>query len=144
LHRSPLAPLPARADGARAVAAAALRGARGAAVILLVSLAGCGTFKSNEETQAVVSKRVVGMPAGEFFQQYGRFRSRSEQPDGAVLYQWESEMGPAPPGPHGPDERICRMRVFADKRGRIESVTVQLDDPGRVSSSRCTELFRPK
>jgi hypothetical protein len=36
------------------------------------------------------------------------------------------------------------MRVFADKRGRIESVTVQLDDPGRVSSSRCTELFRPK
>ena len=114
------------------------------AAVLVAALAGCGTFKNNEETQAIVSKRIVGMPAGEFFQEFGRFRSRSPQPDGSALYQWESEMGAAPPGPHGPDERICRLRLFIDKRGRIETVTVQLDDPGRVSGSRCGELFRPK
>lgn len=115
-----------------------------AAVCLLAALAGCGTFKNNEESQAVVSKRIVGMPAGDFFQEFGRARSRSPQPDGSALYTWESAMGPAPAGPQGPDERICRLRVMADKRGRIESVSVQFDDPGRVSTSRCSELFRPK
>jgi hypothetical protein len=118
--------------------------AAAASACLVAALAGCGTFKNNEEAQAVVSKRIVGMPAGDFFEQFGRARSRSAQPDGSALYTWESAMGPAPPGPHGPDERICRLRMMADKRGRIESVTVQLDDPGRVSSSRCGELFRPK
>lgn len=112
--------------------------------IVALSVAGCGTFKNNEEAQAVVTKRIVGMPAGDFFQAFGRARSRSEQPDGSALYTWESAMGPAPAGPRGPDERICRLRMMADKRGRIESVTVQLDDPGRVSSSRCGELFRAK
>jgi hypothetical protein len=116
----------------------------GAAALAAVALAGCGTFKNNEESQAIVSKRVVGMPAGDFFQEFGRFRSRNESPDGSVLYRWESAMGPAPPGPHGPDERICRMDVFADRRGRIESVNILLNDPGRASNSRCSELFRPK
>ena len=115
-----------------------------AVLLVLAGLAGCGTFKNNDETQAVVSQRVVGMAAGDFFQEFGRFRGRSIQPDGSVLYQWESEMGATRPGFHGPDERICRLRLFTDKRGRIESVTVQLDDPGRTSSSRCGELFRPK
>ena len=115
-----------------------------AAWLAVVALAGCGTFKNNEESQAVASKRLVGTPVGNFFDEFGRYRSRSEQPDGSVIYNWESAMGPAPPGPHGPDERICRMRVFADKRGRIESVSILLDDPGRVSTSRCRELFTPK
>ncbi len=115
-----------------------------AAALLVAALAGCGTFKDNDESQAVVSKRVVGTTVGDFFDEFGRFRNRTEQPDGSVLYNWESAMGPAPPGPHGPDERVCRMRLFTDKRGRIESVSILLDDPGRVSTSRCTELFRSK
>ena len=115
-----------------------------AAACLAAALAGCGTFKNNEESQAVVSKRIVGMQAGDFFQEFGPARSRREQPDGSALYAWESAMGPAPAGPRGPDERMCRLRVMADKRGRIESVSIQFDDPGRVSSSRCGELFRPK
>jgi len=126
VNRTPPAPLPSSL----------------AAAFLVVVLAGCGTFKNNEAAQAVASKRLVGTPVGAFFEEFGRFRSRSEQPDGAVLYSWESAMGPAPPGPHGPDERVCRMRLFTDKRGRIESVSILLDDPGRVSISRCSELFR--
>ncbi|HEX2539719.1 MAG TPA: hypothetical protein VHM00_01415 [Caldimonas sp.] len=114
------------------------------AALVVAALAGCGTFKNNEESQAVVSKRVVGMAAGDFFQEFGRYRSRTENPDGSALYRWESDMGRALPGPFGPDERVCRMNVFADKRGRIESVTILLDDLGRTSSSRCSELFRPK
>ena len=123
---------------------AALPRPSAAAVFLVVALAGCGTFKDNEESQAVASKRLVGTPVGAFFDEFGRYGKRSVLPDGSVLYHWESAMGSAPPGPHGPDERICRMRVFADKRGRIESVSIVLDDPGRVSSSRCTELFRTR
>ena len=115
-----------------------------AAVFLVAALAGCGTFKNNEASQAVASQRLVGTPVGAFFDEFGRYRNRSPQPDGSVLYSWESAMGPAPPGVHGPDERICRMRLFADKRGIIESVSILLDDPGRVSTSRCTELFRPR
>jgi hypothetical protein len=121
---------------------AALLSPAGAAALLAVALAGCGTFKSNEEAQTVVTRRVVGMPAGDFFQQFGRYRSRTEQPDGSALYAWESAMGAAVAGPQGTDDRVCRLRLFADKRGRIESVNVLFDDPGRISTSRCTDLFR--
>lgn len=113
------------------------------AAVLLATLAGCGSlFKSNEDAKVVVMKRVAGMPVGDFFEQYGRARVRQEQPDGATAYLWESSVGAARAGPAGLDDRICRLNIAADKRGRIDTVTIVHDTQGLVSSSRCSELFR--
>jgi len=113
--------------------------------VVAAALVGCGSgspFKNNDEAQALIGKRIVGMQAGDFFQTFGRPRSRTEQPDGSALYLWESAVGSTPPGPFGEDERICRLRVMADKRGRIEGASVLADFQGRTSTSRCSELFR--
>lgn len=113
-----------------------------AAAAAALLLAGCSVFKSNEEAQAIVTQRVVGMPAGAFFDAYGRWKNRVELPNGGTAYQWQSGVGSAPPGIYGPDDRTCFMRIFADRNGRIESATILNDNPGRVSTSRCGELFR--
>jgi len=120
---------------------AALRAA--AAVSLLLAIAGCSVFKNNEEAQAVINQRVVGMPVGDFFDRYGRYRLRDGQADGTVEYSWVSEIT-APPnsGFYGQDDRTCTVKLIADKNGRIVSATILQDMPGRTSTSRCLELFK--
>ena len=105
-------------------------------------LAGCSIIKSSTEAQAVVSQGVVGMPAGQFFDRYGRWRTRAELPSGGAAYNWESSVAAVAPGPAGLDERVCKLRLLTDRNGRIESATVVLDNPGRVSTSRCAEMFK--
>jgi hypothetical protein len=117
---------------------------RGAALLLLCGLAACSVFKNNEEAQAVVNQRVIGMPAGDFFQAFGPARSRSEQLDGSTSYDWISSTGKVAAGPGWLDDRTCTLRVVADKRGRIATADVILDNPGRVSTSRCGEMFKAK
>ena len=113
-----------------------------ATVLLLVDIAGCSVFKSNVEAQDVITKRVTGMPAGDFFQTYGRWKTRSERSNGSTDYDWDSAVGSAPPGPYGLDERVCKLHIVADKAGRIETAVIVLDNPGRLSTSRCGEMFR--
>ena len=48
---------------------AALRAA--ATLSLLLAIAGCSIFKTNEEAQAAINQRVVGMQVGDFFDRYG-------------------------------------------------------------------------
>ena len=108
---------------------------------VLVGLAGCELLKHNEETLAVINKRVIGMPAGEFFDRYGRGKPRVELSGGGTVYDWTSDVRFALPGPQGLDERICKLRVTADKQGRISAVEVLFDAPGQKSTSRCGELF---
>jgi hypothetical protein len=116
-----------------------------ACLVLLGAVAGCGLFKSNEEAQATINQRVTGMAAGDFFQQFGTWRTRSEQPDGSTEYAWVSAAGPTPSsGFYGLDERTCTLRVSAGKNGRIVSADIVLDNPGRVSTSRCGEIFKAK
>ena len=117
----------------------------GATLLLLASLAACGIFKNNEEAQSVVNQRVTGMPAGDFFEQFGPWRTRSEQADGSTAYSWISPLGPTPnSGYLGLDERTCTLRVVAAKNGKIATADIVLDNPGRVSTSRCGELFKAK
>ena len=118
---------------------------RGSLLLLLLSgLAACSVFKNNEEAQAIVNQRVVGMPAGDFFQTYGAARTRSEQLDGSTSYEWISATGKVAAGPGWLDERTCTLRIVADKRGRVATAEVVLDNPGRTSTSRCGEMFKAR
>ena len=115
-----------------------------AAVVLPVAavLGGCGTLGKNEEAGAVVARSVIGMPAGDFFERYGRWHRRFEQLDGSTVYGWQSPTAGVGPDPTGPDPRVCVLHVVADKQGRIAVADVVRDNPGRTSASRCRELFR--
>lgn len=118
---------------------------RTAALLGLAALAGCGSLNSNDAMRTVVNERVVGMQAGDFFQQFGGTRTRSEQADGSTSYDWKSALGPTQnAGYYGLDERTCTLHLVADRKGRIASVDVVLDNVGRVSTSRCTEIFKAK
>jgi len=87
-----------------------------AAASLLAALAACGLFKGNEEVQAIVNKRVIGMPVGDFFDRYGRPRTRSEKPDGGMEYDWISAVPYAKPGVEGLDERVCKLALTRSAR----------------------------
>ena len=117
---------------------------RGIALLPLCALAACGLLKKNEETQTVVNQRVVGLPAGEFFQAYGPAKTRSEQLDGTTTYDWISSIGKVAAGPGSLDERTCTLHIVVGKNGRIAIAEVVLDNPGRTSTSRCSEMFQPR
>jgi len=112
-----------------------------AGTLVLCLLAGCELFKGNEEVLAIINGRVIGMPAGEFFDRYGRADSRSELADGALVFGWTASLEPEQPGGANLDEHICKLRLSADKRGRIRGVQIVYDGPGRKSVSRCGEIF---
>ena len=110
--------------------------------IALAALGGCEVLKKNEEAAAVVARRIVGMAAGDFFERYGRWDRRFEQLDGTTGYSWQSPTGGVGPDPQGADPRICVLYLVTDRQGRIAVADVVRDNPGRISASRCTELFR--
>ncbi len=119
--------------------------ARAAALLLLLSCAGCAMFKNRDEAQAVIDQRVVGMPVGDFFQQYGPAKNRAELADGATDFAWVSPIGPTPnAGYYGLDDRTCTLRIVSARNGRITVATIVQDMPGRTSTSRCGEMFLPK
>jgi hypothetical protein len=112
-----------------------------AAALTLSTLAGCELMKPNLEAQAAINQRVVGMPVGDFQQQFGRFRTRTEQPDGTTTYNWESAIGRTPAGQVGPDDHICKLFLTANAGGRIDTALILLDAQGNKSNSRCREIF---
>lgn len=118
-------------------------GRAAATVLLLCAIAACGILKSNEEAQAVVNQRVVGMSVGDFFDRYGAAKTRHVEPDGTSEYGWISAIGATPnSGFYGLDDRTCTLRVLATKNGRITLATVLQDMPGRTTTSRCGEIFK--
>ena len=115
-----------------------------AAAALLLAVAGCSVFKTNEEAQAVINQRVIGMPVGDFFDRYGRPKLREAQADGTTEYSWMSEIAATPnSGYYGLDDRTCAMKIIAGKDGRIITASIVQDMPGRTTTSRCLELFKP-
>ena len=116
-----------------------------AALPLLVALAACGVFKKDEEVQAVVNNRVIGMAAGDFFDQFGVWRQRTELLDGTTEFSWTSATASrTAAGFVSLDDRTCTLRIIVAKNGKITSAEVIYDNQGRVSTSRCAELFRAK
>ena len=115
-----------------------------AAASFLVAVAGCGLLGHNEEALAIVNGRVLGKPAGDFFDRYGRASSRIEAGADATVYDWMSDFGQAPPGPAGRDERVCKLRLTVDKGGKVSAVQILYDAQGTKSASRCGEIFAAK
>jgi hypothetical protein len=115
-----------------------------AAASLLVAVGGCELFKHNEEALTIINGRVLGKPAGDFFDRYGRASSRIEAGANATLYEWISDFGQTPPGPAGRDERVCKLRLTVDKDGKVSAVQVLYDAQGTKSTSRCGEIFAAK
>jgi hypothetical protein len=115
-----------------------------ACALTLIALAGCELLKRNEDALVIINARVIGMPAGEFFDRYGRAESRLEIPDGTIAYNWTSPVAYAQAGPEGLDEHICKLRLSADRAGRVREVLVLYDAPGKKSTSRCGEIFAAK
>jgi len=108
---------------------------------LVSALGGCELLQHDQDALARINARVLGMPAGEFFDRFGPARSRSEGPGGTIDYTWESSVGYARPGVLGLDPRVCRLRLAGDARGRIARVDVLFDPPGLKTTSRCAEIF---
>ncbi|MEO8310849.1 MAG: hypothetical protein ABI520_06720 [Caldimonas sp.] len=115
-----------------------------AAAFLVFALSGCELLKHNEEATTLINARVVGKPAGEFFDRYGQASIRREAVDNTTWYDWVSDRGLAPPGFAGREERYCKLRLIVDKGGRINSVQILFDAPGLKSTSRCGEIFSAK
>ena len=114
-----------------------------ATLLLLCAAAGCSVFKSNEEAQAVINRRVVGMPVGDFFQQFGNWKGRAEQTDGSTEFAWVSAITKPPnSGYYGLDDRTCTLRIVAARNGQISEASIVQDMPGRTSTSRCGEMFK--
>ena len=119
--------------------------ARAAALPLLVALAACGLLKKDEAVQAVVNNRVIGMAAGDFFDQFGVWRQRTELLDDTTEFSWTSATASrTAAGYVSLDDRTCTLRIIVAKNGKIASAEVIYDNQGRVSTSRCAELFRVK
>ena len=96
------------------------------------------------EAQAVINQRVIGMRVGDFFDRYGRPKLREAQADGTTEYAWISEITATPnSGYYGLDDRTCSMKIIAAKDGRIVTASIVQDMPGRTTTSRCLELFKP-
>ena len=111
------------------------------AAIVLAALPGCELMKRNEEATTVINRRAIGMPAGEFFDRFGRPGPKRDQSDGSAEYDWISSVPYSRPGPNGLDDRICRLKVTVDNKGRVSAVQIMFDAPGVNSTSRCSEIF---
>jgi len=111
------------------------------AAALLIAVGGCELFKNNQEVQVIVNQRVLGKPAGDFFDRYGRATARTEIADNTAIYNWISDRGTTRPGPEGQDERVCRLRLTVDKAGKISDVQILYDAQGVKDTSRCGEIF---
>jgi hypothetical protein len=112
-----------------------------AAATLVVAVGGCELFKKNEGVAAIVDKRLLGKPVGEFFDRYGRATAHTEIGNNTAIYNWISDVGLTRPGPEGQDERVCKLRLTVDKAGKISNVEILYDAQGVQSSSRCGEIF---
>lgn len=114
------------------------------AALLVLALAGCQSIlrSGGQEPQAIVNQRVIGMTVGEFLDRYGRAATtREEAPDGSVTVNWQSPRTTLMGGPGGPEITVCRLRLSANRVGKILAALIVRDGDGLHRRSGCAELF---
>ena len=114
-----------------------------AAVAACTALGGCESVLrvNSEDAQKIVDGKAVGVPAGDFFQRYGKPAIRREASDGTVSFEWEGGTVSVAAGVRGLEDKICRLHITTDKRGRIVTAPIIRDAKGERRLSRCAELF---
>ena len=113
--------------------------------LLALCLAGCQAIfhVNDEDAQAIVDKRVLGMSVGDFFARYGAPSSRAEANDGSRVFTWSTKTPSVAPGPRGPEESLCWLRLSTDRNGRIVAAPITRDGKGQRHLSICADLFEP-
>jgi hypothetical protein len=113
-------------------------------IVLALLLAGCGSVlrSGGAEPQSIVNNRVIGMTIGDFLDRYGRAATtREEAPDGSVTFNWQSPRTTLMGGPGGPEISVCRLRLSANRVGKILAALIVRDGDGVHRRSGCAELF---
>ena len=114
------------------------------AVVLVsaaLALGACASRGSVQPSQAAVNAKAVGLSVGDFFERYGRPLSRLERSDGTLVFDWAGGDTRVAAGPYGPEEKICRLLITTDTKGRIVSAEITRDAIGERSLSRCVEVL---
>jgi len=111
------------------------------APVVVSVLAGCALRAPVDASQVAVDAKAVGVPAGDFFERYGRPVTRVEQADGTFVFEWEGGSVKMAAGPTGLEDKICRLRLTTGKDGRIATAEITRDAKGERRLSRCAELF---
>ena len=114
---------------------------RGACAALVFGLVACGSIRTKEDAQVVVTRELVGMSIGGFIERYGAPQFRNEASDGSLSFNWESRVGSAPAGPMNLDDRVCKLHITGNRAGRIVAAVIRNDSVGRSGPSRCGEMF---
>jgi len=104
-------------------------------------LSGCFLRGPVDASQVAVDSKALGVPAGDFFDRYGRPLARLERADGTFIFDWEGGSEHMAAGPNGMEDKICRLRLTTGKDGRIVSAEIMRDAKGERRLSRCAELF---
>ncbi len=108
-----------------------------------VGLGACSVFSNPErDPQGIVNRKLNGMKLADFVDRYGGTRTREEGSDGSVSFLWQSKLKFVAPGTMSPDDNLCRVRITADRNGRIVTSQIASDTVGEQSTSQCGDIFR--
>src|SRR5579885_1549654 len=126
--------------------------------LALLMLAGCAATAYPEATMTRLNQQYAGRNVDQFFLRYGMPAGQYQMHSGGRIYRWVSPVDtyvvPSPPVFYGyyhpfwvdsyPPEviqRYCEIQIQTDYRGRIRRLVRTADTAGRVSTSRCAEIF---
>ena len=105
------------------------RSIRSAVLLAPCALTACGIFdRTDQGTQAIIDQRLVGMPIGDFIDDFGAPRKRSPQLDGTTTYFWASKRAGARAAPRRSTTPAARSassptRAAGSSRRRSSSTT---------------------
>lgn len=121
--------------------------------LLCFGMAACSTGSQSPTIPAMLT----GASMQEFILRNGVPQVQQKLPDGTTMMEWTDTHGVADTGgliqqlvgaagevevQGGSYQLVCRLRFIVTKDGKIASVAVVKDTPGRRGLSRCAEVSR--
>ena len=111
--------------------------------LLALAIVACGSTQQSDATEAqrIVDRRAIGLSVGDFFDRYGPPSARLDALDGTLTFDWRGGEVGIRAGVRGIEDKICRLRITADKAGRITAATIMRDAQGQRRLTRCAQLI---